>query len=67
MLMEFYKYEGAGNDFIIIDDRSHSFPQTDFQLVKQLIRIIFGLKLRINIFKVNNPILLYKLMEKKEA
>ncbi|MDB4105622.1 diaminopimelate epimerase [Salibacteraceae bacterium] len=43
MLMEFYKYEGAGNDFIIIDDRSHSFPQTDFQLVKQLCDRHFGI------------------------
>ena len=32
-----------------------------------IIKIIFGLKLRINIFKVNNQILLYKLMEKKEV
>ena len=43
MLMEFYKYEGAGNDFIIIDDRTHSFPKTDFQFVKQLCDRHFGI------------------------
>lgn len=41
--MEFYKYEGAGNDFIIIDDRDKSFPETDFDLVKHLCDRHFGI------------------------
>ena len=41
--MEFYKYEGAGNDFIIIDDRDKSFPETNFDLVKHLCDRHFGI------------------------
>ncbi len=41
--MKFYKYEGAGNDFIIIDDRSNSFPEKDFGLIKHLCDRHFGI------------------------
>ena len=30
--MEFYKYQGAGNDFVMIDDRQGIFPQNDTAL-----------------------------------
>ena len=36
MLLSFSKYQGAGNDFIIIDDRSCRFPVDDRELIKRL-------------------------------
>lgn len=39
----FYKYQGAGNDFILIDNREKSFPVNDIQLYKQLCDRRFGI------------------------
>ena len=36
MKFNFDKYQGAGNDFIIIDDRSLSFPKDNASLINQL-------------------------------
>ncbi|HNQ12331.1 MAG TPA: diaminopimelate epimerase [Bacteroidia bacterium] len=36
MEIQFYKYEGTGNDFVIIDDRSSLFPVRNHALVKKL-------------------------------
>ena len=36
MLVKFVKYEGAGNDFILIDDRQGRFPSDDLDLVRRL-------------------------------
>ena len=36
MIIEFYKYQGTGNDFIIIDDREESFNINDHQLITAL-------------------------------
>lgn len=33
MLFEFYKYQGTGNDFIIIDDRVSVFPNKDKEII----------------------------------
>jgi len=43
MLLDFHKYEGAGNDFILLDDRSGSFPSINHDLVKQLCDRRFGI------------------------
>ena len=42
MIAEFYKYEGAGNDFIIIDDRANSFPDQNHGLIRFLCDRRFG-------------------------
>lgn len=36
MFLSFSKYHGAGNDFILIDDRSGSFPCDNFHLISRL-------------------------------
>ena len=36
MILEFYKYEGTGNDFIIIDDRKNIFNIEDYRLISSL-------------------------------
>lgn len=39
----FYKYQGTGNDFILIDNRSLSFPKNDTKLVARLCDRKFGI------------------------
>ena len=41
--MKFYKYHGAGNDFIIIDDRNNSFPSINIELINHLCDRRFGI------------------------
>lgn len=42
MQIEFFKYQGAGNDFVMIDNRDLRFPKTDFKLVEKLCDRRFG-------------------------
>ena len=39
----FEKYQGAGNDFIILDDRQESFPDHDYNLVKNICDRHYGI------------------------
>jgi diaminopimelate epimerase len=39
----FYKYQGAGNDFIILDNRNNSFPKDNIALVNRLCDRKFGI------------------------
>ena len=36
MRMKFYKYQGAGNDFVLVDDRAGTFPSADTELVRAM-------------------------------
>jgi len=42
MELHFYKYQGAGNDFIIIDNRSNHFPKNNIKIVHKLCDRRFG-------------------------
>ncbi len=43
MPLEFYKYQGTGNDFVMIDNRSGFFPKENFKLVARLCDRRFGI------------------------
>ena len=43
MLLTFYKYQGTGNDFIMVDNRLDSFPKENTQLIEQLCDRRFGI------------------------
>ena len=43
MSITFYKYQGTGNDFIIIDNRKETFPKNDINLVSKLCNRHFGI------------------------
>ncbi len=43
MKQVFYKYQGAGNDFIIMDNRKANFPKDDVALVNKLCDRKFGI------------------------
>lgn len=43
MDFEFYKYHGAGNDFVIIDNRNKQFPQNDIDLIQKVCFRRFGI------------------------
>ena len=43
MQLEFYKYQGTGNDFVMIDNRTGFFPKENVQLVDRLCDRRFGI------------------------
>jgi len=42
VIIEYFKYHGTGNDFIIIDDRDQSFPPEDRDVIRHLCARRFG-------------------------
>lgn len=43
MQLTFYKYQGTGNDFVMVDDREQTFPVNDTALVERLCNRRFGI------------------------
>ncbi|WP_322550256.1 diaminopimelate epimerase [Flavobacterium psychraquaticum] len=43
MMLTFYKYEGTGNDFVMIDNRTDFFPKANVQLIERLCDRRFGI------------------------
>ncbi len=43
MQIEFYKYQGTGNDFVMIDNRTGFFPKNDIALIEKLCHRRFGI------------------------
>jgi len=43
MELQFFKYQGTGNDFVIIDNRQHIFPKNNTKLVAALCDRRFGI------------------------
>jgi len=43
MILDFYKFQGTGNDFIMIDDRGGEFDMQDSVLIKSLCERRFGI------------------------
>ncbi|PIE50683.1 MAG: diaminopimelate epimerase [Flavobacteriales bacterium] len=59
--IQFYKYHGTGNDFIMIDNRDFIFPKNDVKLIEHLCHRRFGIGADGLILLENDPDLDFKM------
>ena len=43
MNFNFYKYQGSGNDFIMVDNRAEIFPKENMEVISNLCNRYFGI------------------------
>ena len=62
MNLDFYKYQGTGNDFVMIDNRSKKFPKDNIAIISKLCHRNFGIGADGVILIENDPTFDFKMI-----